>query len=167
MEKKKILTSAFSSLFILITAISCSADILQHEFQVPEDTSSEKENQEGAKGPLAQLSITSSLCCTALVSVAHTTLARHMPSWLSYGIHLVTHSTDQKHSSFSHTSTYRLLSPSCHNTDASRTAKLVSRDCEAQTHTGKLDILRHKSETQFYKPKSKNGYCDQLHDADC
>lgn len=51
----------FCLLFILITAISGSADILQHEFQVLEDTSSEKENQEGAKGPLAQLPITSSL----------------------------------------------------------------------------------------------------------
>lgn len=73
-----------------------------------------------------------------------------MPSWLSHGaIRLVTHSIDKTLHSSSHTTTF--LFPSCHIKDASITAEPVSRGCEAQARTGKLDNSRHEVKAQLHK----------------
>lgn len=88
--------------------------------EVPEDTSSEKGNQQGAKRPLAPLSITSRLCRSKWVSVAESSLAQTY-AWLAVAW---CHSRSDPSS---HTTT--LFQQRC-----LQTPKLVSRDVENLIH---------------------------------
>ena len=119
----------FILLSILITAISHSADILSHEFQVPEDTSSKKEirEQPAASWPSCQShsAVNESQLQTLLWH-------RHMPGWLSScTIRLVTHSMTAPPHSTRRTTEFWSLCWWC-----SCNSKDVSRDWETQTQTG-------------------------------
>lgn len=93
---------------------------------------------------------------------------RHMPGWLSHcTIRLVTHSMKATLHSSRHTTTFLFLC--CHNEDATITAKLVSRDREAQTRTGKtgkLDNCRHEAQEKTQLQKSKVEECVLMTGAD-
>lgn len=122
-KKKKVLTWAFSLLFILITVVLLIYCSMNSKSQRTPLVRRKIRKEPKALWPSCQ---SHPVCAAVHQYQLHTLLwHRHMPSWLSHGIRLVTHSIDKTLCSSSHTST--LLSLSCHVNDASRTAKLVSK----------------------------------------